>query len=288
MLNGLPELLTDRTRMVAVSHISNALGTVNPVREIADLAKRVGALVLVDGAQAVPHRRVDVQELGCDFYAFSGHKMCGPTGIGRIVGPPRTPRVDAAVPGGRRDDSHRRPRGKHLGRDPTQVRGRHTEHRGSHHPGGGRGLPRRGRLRRHCRARKRACSPTLSSDSTTLGGVQVYGPTDLHERSGVISFTHGRRPPSRHLDHPRHRRESPSAPAITALNSSCSTYGISATARASFYLYNSTEDVDRLDRGARVRQGDFRSRPEGAKGVSVFGDDLVFEIFASGPYTTCA
>ena len=84
ILDDLPELLTDRTRMVAVSHISNALGTVNPIREIAEQAKQVGALVLVDGAQAVPHRRVDVQELGCDFYAFSGHKMCGPTGSGGL------------------------------------------------------------------------------------------------------------------------------------------------------------------------------------------------------------
>ena len=84
ILDYLPELLTDRTRLVAVSHISNALGTVNPIREIADQAKQVGALVLVDGAQAVPHRRVDVQELGCDFYAFSGHKMCGPTGSGGL------------------------------------------------------------------------------------------------------------------------------------------------------------------------------------------------------------
>jgi SufS family cysteine desulfurase len=84
ILDDLPELLTHRTRMVAVSHISNALGTVNPIREIAEQAKQVGALVLVDGAQAVPHRRVDVQELGCDFYAFSGHKMCGPTGSGGL------------------------------------------------------------------------------------------------------------------------------------------------------------------------------------------------------------
>ncbi len=84
VLDDLSELLTERTRLVAVTHISNALGTVNPVREIAEHAKKVGALVLVDGAQAVPHRRVDVQELGCDFYAFSGHKMCGPTGSGAL------------------------------------------------------------------------------------------------------------------------------------------------------------------------------------------------------------
>ena len=84
VLDDLTDLLTERTRIVAVSHISNALGTINPVRDIVDRAKAAGALVLIDGAQAVPHRRVDVQELGCDFYTFSGHKMCGPTGTGAL------------------------------------------------------------------------------------------------------------------------------------------------------------------------------------------------------------
>jgi cysteine desulfurase/selenocysteine lyase len=75
-------LLGSATRLVAVTHISNALGTINPVAEITRLAHAVGALVLVDGAQAVAHQPVDVQALGCDFYAFSGHKLYGPTGIG--------------------------------------------------------------------------------------------------------------------------------------------------------------------------------------------------------------
>ena len=79
-------LLSDKTKMVAVVHVSNALGTVNPVKEITDLAHNSGAAVLVDGAQAVPHQPVDVQEIGCDFYAFSAHKMCGPTGFGILYG----------------------------------------------------------------------------------------------------------------------------------------------------------------------------------------------------------
>ena len=78
--------LTDRTRIVACAQVSNALGTVLPVREITKLAHARGAVVLVDGAQAVPHQRVDLQALGCDFYAFSAHKMYGPTGIGVLVG----------------------------------------------------------------------------------------------------------------------------------------------------------------------------------------------------------
>ena len=80
------KLLSERTKLVAVNHISNALGTVNPVKEIIDLAHEAGALTLIDGAQAVSHKKVDVQTLGCDFYCFSGHKIYGPTGIGILYG----------------------------------------------------------------------------------------------------------------------------------------------------------------------------------------------------------
>jgi len=79
-------LLSEKTKLVAVTHISNTLGTINPVKEIIDLAHQKDALVLIDGAQAVPHTKVDVQELGCDFYAFSAHKMLGPTGVGILFG----------------------------------------------------------------------------------------------------------------------------------------------------------------------------------------------------------
>jgi len=79
-------LLGPQTRLVAMGHVSNALGTINPVRDIIGLAKAAGATVLLDGAQAVPHMQVDVRQLGCDFYAFSGHKMCAPTGIGVLYG----------------------------------------------------------------------------------------------------------------------------------------------------------------------------------------------------------
>ncbi|MBL0523234.1 aminotransferase class V-fold PLP-dependent enzyme [Aeromonas enteropelogenes] len=79
-------MLGPRTRLVSVAHVSNALGTVNPVEQIVAAAKAVGALTLIDGAQAVAHLEVDVQAIGCDFYAFSGHKLYGPTGIGVLWG----------------------------------------------------------------------------------------------------------------------------------------------------------------------------------------------------------
>ncbi|MBE0390563.1 aminotransferase class V-fold PLP-dependent enzyme [Flavobacterium sp. PL002] len=80
------KLLSDKTKIVTVNHISNALGTVNPIKYMIDKAHEVGAAILIDGAQAVPHIKPDVQALDCDFYVFSGHKMCGPTGTGILYG----------------------------------------------------------------------------------------------------------------------------------------------------------------------------------------------------------
>ncbi|HZM14839.1 MAG TPA: cysteine desulfurase [Candidatus Krumholzibacteria bacterium] len=86
LLEEYAKLLGPRTRLVAVAHVSNALGTINPVREMTTLAKRHGAIVLVDGAQAAAHLKIEVRALGCDFYTLSGHKMFGPTGIGCLWG----------------------------------------------------------------------------------------------------------------------------------------------------------------------------------------------------------
>ena len=77
---------TRSTKIIALTHVSNVLGTINPINDIAGIAKEIGALFIVDGAQGIPHQSIDVQDLGCDFYAFSGHKMLGPTGIGSLWG----------------------------------------------------------------------------------------------------------------------------------------------------------------------------------------------------------
>jgi cysteine desulfurase/selenocysteine lyase len=85
-LNELEKLISNKTRIIAVNQVSNSLGTINPVKEIVALAHRHQVAVLIDGAQAVQHLKVDVQELDCDFYVFSGHKIYGPTGVGVVYG----------------------------------------------------------------------------------------------------------------------------------------------------------------------------------------------------------
>ena len=247
ILDDLPELLTDRTRMVAVSHISNALGTVNPIREITEQAKKVGALVLVDGAQAVPHRRVDVQELGCDFYAFSGHKMCGPTGSGGLWG--RRSLLESMPPYQGGGEMIRT-----VGREEsTWAEIPHKFEAGTPNIAGAIALGAAAdfldevgfdAIAEHERELLAYALERLDD----LGGVQIYGPTDLDERSGVISFTMGDAHPhdiSTILD--------TKGVAIRAGHHCAQLvmqhFDISATARASFYLYNTTEDVDRLIEG---------------------------------------
>lgn len=85
-LEDVRNTVTNQTKIVAIAHVSNVLGTINPVKEIAKIAHENGAVIVVDGAQSAPHMKIDVQDLDCDFYAFSGHKMCAPTGIGVLYG----------------------------------------------------------------------------------------------------------------------------------------------------------------------------------------------------------
>lgn len=85
-LEDVKQTITHQTKIVAVTHVSNVLGTINPIKDIAKIAHDHGAIIVVDGAQSTPHMQIDVQELDCDFFAFSGHKMCGPTGIGVLYG----------------------------------------------------------------------------------------------------------------------------------------------------------------------------------------------------------
>ena len=85
-LEDVKETVTNKTKIVAIAHVSNVLGTINPIKEISKIAHENGAVIVVDGAQSAPHLQIDVQDLDCDFYAFSGHKMGAPTGIGVLYG----------------------------------------------------------------------------------------------------------------------------------------------------------------------------------------------------------
>ena len=97
VIDDYEKLFNERTKFVGVMHVSNALGTINPIKQMIAFAHARGVPVLVDGAQAVPHMKVDVQDLDCDFYAFSGHKLCGPTGIGILFGKAALPVNRAAA-----------------------------------------------------------------------------------------------------------------------------------------------------------------------------------------------
>ena len=85
-LDEMNRLISSKTRIISITHVSNTLGTINPIKKIINLAKSVDALTLIDGAQAAAHMRIDVQDIDCDFYVFSGHKLYGPTGTGVLYG----------------------------------------------------------------------------------------------------------------------------------------------------------------------------------------------------------
>jgi cysteine desulfurase/selenocysteine lyase len=254
-LDALPKLLNERTRLVAVSHISNSLGTVNPVREIAEAAKKVGALVLVDGAQGAVHGRVDVQALGVDFYAFSGHKMCGPTGIGALWA--RRALLESMEPyqgGGEMIEFVERDMS-------TWAEVPHKFEAGTPNIAGAIGfgaavdylatLP-----ADEVAAHERALMAYAMERLRAIPGLRIYGPERVEERSAVVSFTMGDAHPhdiSTILD---------SEGIAIRAGHHCAQlvmkrYGVSATARASFYLYNTREEVDRLADSLEVVRGIF-------------------------------
>ncbi len=243
-LSALDSLVSGRTKLVALTQISNALGTVNPVRRVIDAAKAVGALVLVDGAQAVPHGPVDVSALGCDFYAFSGHKMCGPTGVGVLWA--RRELLEAMSPyhgGGEmihvveRDAS-------------TWAEVPHKFEAGTPNIAGAIGMHAAVDFLEEVgfegiHAHEQTLMAYALERMNSLPDVRILGPTDPEERSAVISFTMGDAHPhdiSTILD---------SEGVAIRAGHHCAQlvmkhFGVAATARASFYLYNTTDDVDRL------------------------------------------
>ncbi|CAN5761297.1 cysteine desulfurase [soil metagenome] len=248
-LSALDELLTERTRLVSLAHVSNALGTVNPVAEIAERAHAMGALMVVDGAQSAPHFPVDVQALGCDFFAFSGHKMYGPTGVGGLWG--RRELLEAMPPflgGG--DMIHQ----VELERS-TYAALPHKFEAGTPNIAGVIGLGAAVDFLREvdlavAHAHEQALLAYAIERLQEIPDLHIYGPRDVAERSGVISFTLADVHP-----HDLATILDSEGIAIRAGHHCCQPLmrglGVSATARASFALYNTVEEVDRLAEALR-------------------------------------
>ncbi len=252
VLDDLERLVTDRTKLVSISHVSNALGTINPVSQIAEAGRAVGARILIDGAQGAVHTKVDVTDLDVDFYAFSGHKMCGPTGIGALWARRELLEEMAPYQGG----------GEmiHLvGRDEsTWADVPHKFEAGTPNIAGAIGFGAAVDFLSEIgmdaiAAHERALVRYALERFDAIEGVRVFGPRSLDERSAVVSFS---------MDdaHPHDISTILDAEGVAVrAGHHCAQlvmkhFGVPATARASFYLYNTTEEVDRLVDGLeRVR-----------------------------------
>lgn len=243
-LEDFREKLTDRTKFVSIAHASNVLGVINPVQEIAQLAHEKGAIVVVDGAQSVPHMKIDVQKLDADFFVFSGHKMAGPTGIGVLYGKEQYLNQMSPVEfGGEMIDFvyEQSATWKEL---PWKFEA------GTPNMAGAIGLAAAidyleaigmDAIERHEQDLIAYVFPKLQA----IEGLTIYGSHDLAKRSGVISFNLGDLHPhdlATALDYEGvavRAGHHCAQPLIQYL-------GVPATARASFYLYNTKEDCDKL------------------------------------------
>jgi cysteine desulfurase/selenocysteine lyase len=245
-LECLRRLVTGRTKIVAFNHISNALGTVNPVREIAEIAHRAGATAVCDGAQSAPHFATQFNALGVDFFAFSGHKMCGPMAIGGLIG--RRDLLEQMSPyqfGGDMIEF------VYDERTTWNVLP-HKFEAGTPNVAGAVGLATAcdylesigmGEVRRHDHALMTAASQRLAA----IDGVTVHGPPAA-ERSGIVSFSVADVHP-----HDVATVLDQEGVCIRAGHHCCQPLmrrlGVAGTARASFYVYNDEADVDALVAG---------------------------------------
>ena len=242
----LRDILTEKTKLVAIGHVSNVLGTINPIQSIIEMAHAVDAKVIVDAAQSVPHFHVDVQQLDCDFLAFSGHKMCGPTGIGVLYGKSELLEEMPPFLGGgsmirsvERDvSSYAEPPAKFEAGTPSIAEAIGLGHAVDYITDANLAA-----IHVHEQELLKYAHQRLEQ----IEGITLYGPAP-HQKMGVISFnidgihphdvagildTHGVAVRAGH-----HCAQ----PLMKRLD-------VIATVRASFYLYNTIEDVDRLYEG---------------------------------------
>ncbi len=246
-LSGLDELVTERTRLVSVVHMSNILGTVNPVERIIARAREVGALVLLDCSQSVPHLPVDVAALAPDFIAFTGHKMLGPTGIGVLWG--RYELLEALPPflgGGSMIEtvtmertSYAAPPARFEAGTPPIAEavglGAAIDYLSAL------GMP-------AIAAHERELTAYALDALATVPGLRIFGPAEPVDRGGTISFGLAD-------IHPHDVGQILDSRGVQVrvghhcARPTCARYGVAAMTRASFYLYTATEEVDALVSG---------------------------------------
>jgi len=243
-MDSLRSQLTSKTKIVSLAHVSNVLGVVNPIQEIAHLVHEAGAVLVVDGAQAVPHQKVDVQELDVDFYAFSGHKMLGPTGIGVLYGKRHLlEQMEPVEFGGEMIEvvTEQESTWKEL---PWKFEA------GTPNIAGAIGLGAAidymevvgvDNIQQHEQELMQYLWPKL----TAIPGLTIYGPEKLEQRTGIITFNLEDIHP-----HDVATAMDMEGVAIRAGNHCAqplmTRLGCGSSARASFYVYNTTADADKF------------------------------------------
>ena len=246
-LEEVKKVITPNTKIVSIMHVSNVLGVINPVKEIAEIAHENGAIMVVDGAQSAPHIKVDVQDLDCDFFAFSAHKMCGPTGVGVLYGKKKyLEEMEPVEFGGEMIDfvGLQESTWKEL---PWKFEAGTPIIAGAIGLGAAIDFLNEIGLE-NIEAHEHKLAAYALEKLGAIEGLTIYGPKNPEARAGVITFN---------LEdvHPHD--------VATVLDSEgiairaghhCAQplmkwLNVSSTARASFYLYNTEKDVDRLAEG---------------------------------------
>jgi len=243
-LSDLDKLLTSHTKLVALNHMSNVLGTINPVKELGEAAHRVGARILIDGAQSVPHLKVDVKDLDCDFMAFSGHKMLAPTGIGALY--VKQEILEGMEPFLRGGEMVRQVWDDHATWNDLPMRFEAGTPNIADTIAFGAAIDYLESLGMdNVRQHEISLTEYALNAFQELEEIKVFGPRDVNDRGGIVSFYARDVHPhdmGTMLDREGIAIRTGHHCAMPLMNK----LSVPATARASFYIYNTEEEVDML------------------------------------------